>query len=283
MVLESLFNPFTVKNKPWEMFVAGFIYSIVAFGLSYVVFREAAGLLMIFLIVMAVLPLLYSTVKNEEQLELEIKNESSLLKEHTKVIAFLMFLFFGITLGFVMLYIFLPTDIINTVFAVQHNAISNINNDLQGTITGNITKLDMFSKIFMNNLKVLFFCILFSFIYGVGFIFILTWNSSVIATAIGSFFKIEASKTAAVLGSPTLASYFSAAATSFFRYMTHGIFEIAAYFVAGLAGGIISIALIKRNLKEDKVLTDVLDLILISIGILLVAGIVEIYITPMLF
>ena len=40
MVLESLFNPFVVKKKPWEMFLAGFIYSIIGLGLSYIVFKE---------------------------------------------------------------------------------------------------------------------------------------------------------------------------------------------------------------------------------------------------
>ena len=64
--------------------------------------------------------------------------------------------------------------------------------------------------------------------------------------------------------------------------MTHGILEMVSYFVAGLAGGIISIALIKHNLKEDKVLVDALDLILLSLGILVVAGLVEVYITPMM-
>ena len=59
--------------------------------------------------------------------------------------------------------------------------------------------------------------------------------------------------------------------------------EIAAYFVVGLAGGNISIAIIKHNLKENRVLIDVLDLVLISVGLLLIAGVVEVYITPVLF
>jgi len=58
---------------------------------------------------------------------------------------------------------------------------------------------------------------------------------------------------------------------------------MAAYFVAGLAGGIISIALIKHNFKEDKVFIDALDLILISLGILVVAGFVEVFVTPLFF
>ncbi len=65
--------------------------------------------------------------------------------------------------------------------------------------------------------------------------------------------------------------------------MTHGLLEIAAYFVAGLAGGIISIALIKHNLENDKVLVDALDLVLLSLGILLIAGLVEVYVTPLFF
>jgi len=50
-----------------------------------------------------------------------------------------------------------------------------------------------------------------------------------------------------------------------------------------LAGGIISIALIKHNLKEDRVLMDALDMILISVGILIVAALVEVYVTPLMF
>jgi len=65
--------------------------------------------------------------------------------------------------------------------------------------------------------------------------------------------------------------------------LIHGFFEIAAYFIAGLAGGIISIALIKHNLKERRVLVDSLDLILISLAMLLVAALIEVFITPILF
>ena len=51
MVLESLFNPFKIKSKPWEMFLAGFAYSIIGLMVSYLVFREISGILTVFLIV----------------------------------------------------------------------------------------------------------------------------------------------------------------------------------------------------------------------------------------
>ena len=279
MVIESLFNPFTVKKKPWEMFIAGFFYSFIGLLLSYFVFRDSAGLLTVFLIVLATLPLLYTTVTNEEELDLKYNKEIILLKEHTKVLVFLMFLFLGITVALALAYIILPSEIVGSVFSVQHEAIGKVNSQIQG----NVIKLDLFSKIFLNNLKVLFFCIIFSFLYGTGAIFILTWNASVVAVAIGNFFKSELAQLASVVGLPSLGAYFGIASISFFRYMTHGLFEMAAYFVAGLAGGIISIALIKHNLENETVLIDALDLILLSLGILLIGSFVEVYITPLLF
>jgi uncharacterized membrane protein SpoIIM required for sporulation len=62
--------------------------------------------------------------------------------------------------------------------------------------------------------------------------------------------------------------------------------EIAAYFVAGLAGGIISIAIIRHDFgtkKFEHILLDSADLFLLSIGLLLVAGILEVWVTPVFF
>ncbi|MBT3465495.1 stage II sporulation protein M [archaeon] len=279
MVLESLFNPFAVKKRPWEMFVAGFLYSIVGLTLSYLVFREVSGLLTVFLIVLATLPLLYVTIKNEEEIDLKYTGEWKLLKEHSKVLVFLIFLFLGITAALTLAYVFLPAEMSSTIFTLQEKAIVNTNNNVQG----NITQLGLLTRIFLNNIKVLFFCIIFAFLYGTGAIFILTWNASVVATAIGNFFKIELAQGASLVGLPTISTYFGVASLSILRYMTHGILEMVSYFIAGLAGGIISIALIKHNLKEDRVLVDALDMILLSIGFLVLAAIVEVYITPLMF
>lgn len=285
MVLESLLNPFQLKKRPWEIFIVGMVYTAVAFFLSYFVFRDGAGLLMVFLIVLATVPTLYTTIKHEEEIDLAYDKEIFMLKEHTKVIIFLLCLFLGITFSMVLSYVFLPSGVVDSVFMLQQNAIANVirtvNDDT--ILTGDITKISLFGNIFINNIKVLFFCLVFSFLYGTGAMFILTWNASVIATAMGTFVKNELSSAAHLVGFPFLSVYFSATTFSFFRYMTHGAIEIAAYFIAGLAGGIISIALIKHNLKEDKVLVDALDLILISLGFLVAAAFVEVYITPIIF
>ena len=279
MVLEALFNPFVLKRRPWEVFMAGYLYSVAGLMLSYFVFREISGLLTVFLIVIATLPIIYTTIKNEEELDLKYDKEIFLLKEHTKVLIFFIFLFLGITMALVTAYVFLPQNMTSTIFKIQEAAILTLNNNVQG----GATQFTFFVRIFVNNLKVLFFCLIFSLLYGTGAIFILSWNASVIAAAIGNLIKLELSKTASLVGLPSISAYFGAATFSFFRYMTHGIFEIAAYFIAGLAGGIVSIALIKHNLRSGKVLADALNLVFISLAILFVAAIVEVFITPVFF
>tara|TARA_Y100000310_G_C20576620_1_gene760734 strand:- start:339 stop:1196 length:858 start_codon:yes stop_codon:yes gene_type:complete len=279
MVLESLFNPFTVKKRPWEMFFIGFLYSWIALFISYLVFRQFSGLLMIFFIIFASLPLLYNVIKHEEEIDLKFESEWKILKEHSKVIIFLLYFFLGILIGLVLAYVFLPTEMVESIFHIQSSAIQDINN----SVSGGITSFSLFKAIFLNNLKVLFFCLVFSFLYGMGAIFILTWNASVVATAIGNLIKSKLALLSSGFGLSTAASYFSITTFSFMRYMTHGIVEIAAYFVAGLAGSIISVAVIRHNLENERVLYDSLDLVFISLGILLFAALVEVYITPALF
>ena len=73
---------------------------------------------------------------------------------------------------------------------------------------------------------------------------------------------------------------------SFLRYLIHGIPEISAYFTAGLAGGIISVAVIKHHFKQEKfwhVLYDSISLIILAIIILFIAALIEVFITPALF
>ncbi len=288
MVLEYIFNPLVLKKKPWEMFIAGFVYSIIALFLSYLVFKEISGILTVFLIVIAILPTMYVTVKSEEELDLNYGGEWKLLQEHAKVIIFLLFMFLGVTAALIVSYVFLPHSVVDVIFDLQHKAIVNVNNYVRGSIineeiTGQAIKTNIFVKIFLNNLKVLFFCLIFSLLYGTGSLFILTWNASVIAAAVGSLMKNELASAASSVGLVFVSNYLGTVAFSFFKYMLHGILEITAYFIVGLAGGILSMALIKKDLSYDSIMADVLDLVLISIGFLLVAGIVEVYITPLIF
>ena len=283
MVLESLINPLKAEKKPWEMLFLGYIYSSVAILLSLWIFGEQSSLIMVFLTVMACVPIVYNTMKLEESKDLIITKERELMREHNKAIMFLMFLFFGITLSFVAWYVFLPSTTLNIVFDKQISTIQAINNQVSGNA---YQQFSTFSKILFNNIKVLSFAILFAFIYEAGAIFILTWNASVIGTAIVDFIRSNLSQYAGLLGFEKFSSYFNVVSIGLLRYILHGIPEILAYFYGGLAGGIISVAIIKKHYKDEKfshVLFDVSELLIISISFLLIAAFIEVYITPILF
>jgi len=283
MVLETITNPITAEKKPWEMFFIGLVYSSIAILLSFWIFHEHTSLVMVFLTTMACVPLVYNVIKLEEKKDVVISEETTLLREHGKVISFLLFLFLGFTLSFALWYTFLPADLTQNAFSVQTQTIASINSGVTGSFFQNFNIL---TKIFFNNVKVLIFCILFAFIYGVGAIFILTWNASVIGAAIGNFIRTGISAEASMLGLAGAARYFHIFSLGLLRYAIHGIPEIGAYFIGGLAGSIISIAVIRHDLgtkKYEKIILDSSDLIIIAIVILFLAALLEVYVTPLLF
>ncbi len=135
-------------------------------------------------------------------------------------------------------------------------------------------------------MKVLTFCIVFSLFYGAGAIFILAWNGSVIATAMGNFIRENLSVYTGFIGLNGASAYLHTFSISLLRYSIHGIPEIGAYFIASLAGGILSVAIINndfRTKKFEKIIFDTSNLILLSIAVLLASAFVEAYIILAIF
>lgn len=293
MVLEFLIGPEKAENKPSLMIFLGFFYTSLAMLLAYIIFKLYASMFMVFLASMASIPIIYKLIKMEEQKDTTDQNEIFLLKEHSKALISMMYLFFGATLAFAFWYVVLPSSTITDLFETQASTIISINGRTT-SITGNITgeavgvssRFDIFGKIFFNNIKVLLFVILFSFLYGAGSLFILMWNASVIGTAIGNYIRSTLSEIAVQAGSVGIGSYFGVVSLGLFKYAIHGIPEILAYFVGALAGGIISIAIINHDVatrKFEHVILDSADLIMLAIFITFVAALLEVYVTPFIF
>ncbi len=286
MVLESILTPETAEKHPTILLVFGFVIAIVASMLSTWIFSDYSSLVFVFLTTLASVPLIYRTIILEEKKDLSDLKEVFLLKEHWKALNFFIHLFIGVTLGVALLYIVLPSSTLSTHFEAQINTLSSINPVSSAVITGNASRFDIFKNILFNNLNVTIFCILFSFLYGVGAIFILTWNASVIGVAIGNFIRSNFAMYSNLIGLHKLSVYLKVVSIGLTKYVIHGIPEILGYFVAGLGGGIISIAVIRHNVgsrKFEHVLVDSADLLLLSIAIIFVAAFLEVYITPLIF
>ncbi len=288
MVLESLITSKEAERSPGELFWYGILYSSVAIILGLWIFRDQASLVMVFLTVLAVIPLIFSTMKREERKTEVDHSESHLLKSHGRVLWYFMALFLGMVVSFAVWYVFLPQAQVDSLFSTQISTIKSINSNFFRAIPleGHFSNESIFVKILSNNIKVMLFCLFFSFFYGAGAIFILTWNASVIAGAAGSYIRSALASTASSFGLQSIAVYFGAFSVGIMRYLTHGSFEILAYFIGGLAGGIISVAVIRHELYArnlQRVFRDVAALMVVAMILLVAGAIVEVYITPQIF
>jgi uncharacterized membrane protein SpoIIM required for sporulation len=286
MVLESLIKPLTAVKKPWELFFYGLLIASIGLFLGYWIFRDKADLVMIFLTTFAAMPLMFHAIRHEEKQDLLLEKETSMLRRHSRVLLFYTFLFLGMTVAFVTWYTVLPTEMSQSIFKQQITTIAQINAPVQAKVVGNATVTSLFNRIFFNNIKVMIFCILFAFFYGAGALFILAWNASVVAAAIGNLIRLGMVKYGAATGFAKMAAVTQTVSYSFSRYLFHGVPEMLAYMVAGLAGGIISVAVINKDFQTEnfqKIMLDASSLLIIAMAILFAAAVLESYVTPALF
>ena len=284
-MIELFIRAKRAERHPWSMLFIGAFWASVSFLLVALFFgndsilKEGNGLLVVIFTVICCLPFMYYVIKLEEGKDVEINDSGRLVAEHSKAIHAMMWMFLGFVIAFSFWYMVMPEQAgqnfnfqIKTFCAI--NAPQNYNYCLEQhgipIVTGAVTGGAAVMAIFANNISVLIFTIAFSLIFGAGAIFILVWNASVIAAAIGIFAKGE------LIDLPL----------GLLRYMFHGIPEIAAYFVGALAGGIVSVAVIRRDLHGEgawKIMQDSLTLMIIAIVILAVAALMEVYLTPLMF
>jgi len=265
MVLEL----FTKNRNPFIIFSIGFIYASLGFILARTYFYNNISTAMVFLTSLACFYMIYTMIKKEEKYDLNLKKESKILKKHFHLIILFMMLYLGFFSAFFMFGLILSQDTVSHIFEDQRDAISSINSQISGSAISDNTMINIFS----HNLLVLFIFFFFSFLFGAGAISLLVHNASVGGFFVGNFVKVQ------------LLTYskFSSFILGMLRYFPHAIFEFSAFFMSAIAGGIISVALVKYHYKSKhffNVIKDVGTVLGISILILFFASFVEVYITP---
>jgi len=239
------------------MFIFGGVVSAISLFVAYLVFETSTGFMMSFFVTLTVTPLMLSAVRYEEKKEEEeatLAAEQNILARHKDILKIYTAFFGGSILTLSLIFILLPSSNVEKIYADQLKEIN--------FIRGNVAIENTFMKIILNNLGVLALSFLFSFLFGAGAIFILAWNASILAAAIG----LAAKSLGGVKGFPL-------AVLAFFP---HGSLEILAYFIAGMAGGLISAAITrKKSPRFNFILKDTFHLMIISVLIISLAAIVE--------
>ena len=112
-----------------------------------------------------------------------------------------------------------------------------------------------------------------SIVFGAGAIFILVWNASIIAVFLGIFIRSFIEQ-----GFPITVAYLFGVPIGLSSIALHGIPEILAYFFAGLAGGILSVGIIREKIMSKEfteVFKDALVFLLFAEVLILIAALVE--------
>ena len=275
MVLEFLTSPRSIAEHPSRIFLNGVVVSSVALFISYYIFPSASSIISLFFITVAMLPTFYRLIVDEEEL-LEEETKASSVKRATLdlfernhvIISAYFFLFLGITFAYTFWYVVLPNHYIKEIFSYQISTVK--------AIRSMVATPSEFLTIFLNNFKVATIAFMLSFFFGTGALFVVAWNASIVAAFFGELGK--------ELASAGMHKFFAAVYAFFvgsLSIMIHGIPEIMAYFVAGIAGGVLSVG-VYRGKYTREILEDAFALYSVSIALLLIAAFLEAYITPLL-
>lgn len=265
-MLESLLRPKKAEKRPWDVFFIAIMFSFIGVSFALQIFPAQASVFAICLITIMFMPFFQKYFELEEKKDYKL--HKNLLARHKKLFYVFGMFFIGTILALSFIYVFFPHA--RPAFEMQEDWFRS-----QGrTITGQATVGEEFSLFLINNTQVLLIMFILSTIFGAGAIFILAWNASVISVYVG--FAINSFIREGV--SPEMA-YLLGVPAGLGSIALHGIPEIAAYFVAALAGGMLSVAIIREKLRGhfEKIFMDSIIFLGLAEVLIIIAAFAEAY------
>jgi uncharacterized membrane protein SpoIIM required for sporulation len=267
-MLESLIRPKKAEKDPKEIFLIAVVFSFVGVGFAVYIFPAQASVFSVALITMLFLPLFQKLFEIEEKKDYKL--HANLFKRHEELFVVFGAFFLGIVVAMSFIYVFFPD--FRSAFTLQEGWYMSNGQTFTGYAAGD----GAFWAFFWNNSQVMVMMFLLSVVFGAGAIFILTWNASVIAVYTG--FVINNFIRTGV--SPQLA-YMLGVPAGVGSIALHGIPEIGAYFVAALAGGMLSVGVIREHLNSkhfNKILLDAIVFLAIAELLIIMAAALEAYV-----
>lgn len=267
MVLESLVGEKNIRKHPIFVFFLTLLVCAGGILFAELLFPAHASVLSIAFITIGLVPLIYNVLGNEEAEEvLEKKHFETFFARHFNLLMIYVWIFIGIIVAFAYFYCVVPANSRPIVFEEQIKSFCAISgecsNGIPFSISGRASAFGFESClsdhsnlpactffIFENNAGVLLFTIVLSLLYGVGAIFIIAWNASILGVFFGETFLSGAHvKWLGMFQSLLLG---------------HGPPELFGYVFGALAGGILSAMVAKGEFfthNSSIIIKDVLFL-----------------------
>jgi len=249
MVIEYLIRPKWVIENPAFAFILGICFAFIGTSIGWFIFPETASLAGLLFTTIAATPFLEKVINTVDA--------DTFWERNGKIAAIYGLFFLGIVACYFIWYMILPQQAITLFFdkqiAVFRQPISSIIGFFSQTQNTAVS-------IISNNLRLVIFAVVLSFIYGVGATILITWNASVLGIFLASLGKF----------------------TTILTFVPHASMEFIAYFFAAIAGGLLSVAVNedKIDFRSDRfyrTLNDAALLFILSVVIIVAAGFVEVY------
>ena len=265
MVLELISSLKGAEKHPVSLFFIAFIITTAAMFIAYRTFPSSSSVLTVAFVAFAFIPIMHALFLKAEIKEVNQKDVPfAFIATHFDVIHIYSWIFIGMIAAFSFWAVVLPETSEGCTgyecLIPTQSAIFEEQNKVYRGITGKVVgEKECFSDasksfgrcfelIVMNNFWVMGFAILFSFIWGAGAIFLLGWQASVIGLFIG--LEVHASS----IGGGLVRAI---------SFLPHGIPEILAYFIAAIAGGIISATISKQKFQPHEIRIVMIDTVLL--------------------
>jgi len=274
MVLESVKTEWFSK-RPYIAFFLGFIYTILGFFIASIFFGEDVSIAMLFLATLFVVPSLIGLISFEEKIERK-EGIKHFFRNHKKILEVYLLLFIGIFIGYLLLGYFAPNT--ENVFAYQVKFLESqeglsselIDSFFEKAIEPTPGKV---LGIIQNNLFVNIICFALSLFYGAGAIFLIILNASVFSSFIVYVIRYLSQS---IQDSLIILGFFS----------IHLIPEVLGFMLAAIAGGVLSKAILTEKFRSrefSNVTKDAFILFLLSVFLIILSAILEVYVTTSLF
>ena len=264
MVFEQFLESDKIKKHILNIFLLGIFYVIVGAIVSFIFFKDAISVAMLFTTTLLLVPSMYIILNIEEKIESR-QGIKHFFHNHKDIFKVALFLFLGVFIAFLVLgFLKLP------VFDYQLGFL-----EARGDLTGEVISefaaeeyspdMSKVVALISQNLFVVVIAFILSLFYGAGAFFLIVLNASVFAAFI-----------------VTVIDKIGNALSMVGLFLIHLVPEIAGFLVAAIAGGVISRAIIREKFGSagfKNVMMDALMLLLISAGLIIIAAFLEVFVS----
>ncbi len=267
MVLERLLK----RNKVLFSILLGIIYTAISYFTSKIFFPDAISISMLFLISILLIPTIIKLISIEERKE-RSEGLRNFFKNHRRVIEVYFFMFLGAVAGYFILGA-LNVEGFDNLFSYQAHFLGERGATKISTDFLSQPAVERFTGILTNNLGVSLMFFVLSFFYGAGGVFLLVLNASIFSAFMVSVIDNFAKAAANIW-------------TTVGAFAIYLLPELFGFLLAAFAGGVISKAILTEKVGSDQfrnVVRDATVLLVISFVIIIIAALLEVYVSaPML-